>query len=324
MPSPPIHTLPTAGDSTFETLQKLLLLLNQGLPATLVVPLAALANNTVSALDFSNVSPTFGATVTGGLIVRTPSGAYVDNAIEIDGNGSGGYPALNVKSNGKNFTFGNGHGMGFQDYAAGYIATSASVTTADPDTITISQEKGAQSQQHRRIFFTGASHEITAYGWTESAGGDDVREGPIGWHIKASGVVGLGTKTPFDSTPFAQVTFGGAIGGFALQNRDDATKFWGMYSQGHTLFIRDQDNQGFNIGQNNGTYTFLPVAANVWPLGSAANRFATAWLNGINTVTSTPASASAAGAAGTWAWDASYIYMCVATNTWKRVAIATW
>ncbi len=38
----------------------------------------------------------------------------------------------------------------------------------------------------------------------------------------------------------------------------------------------------------------------------------------------TPASATAAGVAGTVVWDASYIYVCVATNTWKRVAIATW
>ncbi len=38
----------------------------------------------------------------------------------------------------------------------------------------------------------------------------------------------------------------------------------------------------------------------------------------------TPASATAAGSQGDICWDASYIYVCVATNTWKRVAIATW
>jgi hypothetical protein len=37
-----------------------------------------------------------------------------------------------------------------------------------------------------------------------------------------------------------------------------------------------------------------------------------------------PASASAAGNEGQIAWDADYIYICTATNTWKRVAIATW
>lgn len=41
-------------------------------------------------------------------------------------------------------------------------------------------------------------------------------------------------------------------------------------------------------------------------------------------VTKTPASAAATGTAGDWAYDSNYIYVCVATNTWKRVAIATW
>ena len=38
----------------------------------------------------------------------------------------------------------------------------------------------------------------------------------------------------------------------------------------------------------------------------------------------TPASASDTGTAGEICWDASYIYVCTATNTWKRTAIATW
>ena len=37
-----------------------------------------------------------------------------------------------------------------------------------------------------------------------------------------------------------------------------------------------------------------------------------------------PASAGATGTAGTIIWDADYIYICTATNTWKRAAIATW
>lgn len=38
----------------------------------------------------------------------------------------------------------------------------------------------------------------------------------------------------------------------------------------------------------------------------------------------TPASATAAGAQGMVAWDASYFYVCVATNTWRRAAHASW
>ena len=38
----------------------------------------------------------------------------------------------------------------------------------------------------------------------------------------------------------------------------------------------------------------------------------------------TPASATATGTKGQLAWDAGYIYVCTATNTWKRSVIATW
>ena len=38
----------------------------------------------------------------------------------------------------------------------------------------------------------------------------------------------------------------------------------------------------------------------------------------------TPASASATGTQGQIAWDANYLYVCTATNTWKRSAITTW
>jgi len=40
--------------------------------------------------------------------------------------------------------------------------------------------------------------------------------------------------------------------------------------------------------------------------------------------TSTPASASDTGTTGTIEWDSSYIYVCVATDTWKRAALSTW
>lgn len=38
----------------------------------------------------------------------------------------------------------------------------------------------------------------------------------------------------------------------------------------------------------------------------------------------TPATATAPGKVGEVSWDADYIYVCVATNTWKRTALASW
>lgn len=39
--------------------------------------------------------------------------------------------------------------------------------------------------------------------------------------------------------------------------------------------------------------------------------------------TNVPGTSSAAGSVGQIAWDASYIYVCVATNSWRRVALST-
>ena len=37
-----------------------------------------------------------------------------------------------------------------------------------------------------------------------------------------------------------------------------------------------------------------------------------------------PTTATSTGYAGTVAWDSGYIYICTASNTWKRAAIASW
>lgn len=41
-------------------------------------------------------------------------------------------------------------------------------------------------------------------------------------------------------------------------------------------------------------------------------------------VAGTPASATDTGTAGQMLWDADYLYVCVATDTWKRVGLSTW
>ena len=48
------------------------------------------------------------------------------------------------------------------------------------------------------------------------------------------------------------------------------------------------------------------------------------WENSKSVMTTVPASATAAGTAGQVAADASYLYVCVATNTWRRTALSAW
>ncbi len=49
----------------------------------------------------------------------------------------------------------------------------------------------------------------------------------------------------------------------------------------------------------------------------------TAWVPMLP-IAGTPATATSTGTKGTIAFDTSYIYICTATNTWKRVAIGAW
>ncbi len=101
----------------------------------------------------------------------------------------------------------------------------------------------------------------------------------------------------------------------------------------------------FEFGRSTATQTIKISAAatasgktNTVNIGNAGASGSTTNINiggGVGTCTTTidgdlvipnetPASATAAGTAGQIVWDTNYIYICTATNTWKRVAIGTW
>ena len=44
----------------------------------------------------------------------------------------------------------------------------------------------------------------------------------------------------------------------------------------------------------------------------------------LNTWVAAPASAASTGTAGQLAYDSSWLYVCVSSNTWVRTALATW
>jgi hypothetical protein len=69
----------------------------------------------------------------------------------------------------------------------------------------------------------------------------------------------------------------------------------------------------------NGTIPGLAAVAKSGDFNDLANRPPTA-----PALATIPASATATGTTGQISFDANYLYICVATNTWKRVAIAAW
>ena len=93
------------------------------------------------------------------------------------------------------------------------------------------------------------------------------------------------------------------------------TFFYRLDASGTNTYVQFNDSN--DISGSPG-FTFNKTTNNV----SIANTLSIAQL--IFTASNPPATAASNGVAGTIAWDSSYIYVCVATNTWKRVQIATW
>lgn len=91
--------------------------------------------------------------------------------------------------------------------------------------------------------------------------------------------------------------------------------------------IEFQADNTYDIGATSSTLRprDLFLARNAEIGGNLTATGATTLTGGVILPTSTtPASATAAGVAGTICRDSNYIYVCTATNTWKRVAISTW
>lgn len=147
----------------------------------------------------------------------------------------------------------------------------------------------------------------------------------------SAGNVGIGTTNPsatlhvlqtLTGTPQFQVD--GLFGSqFLMQHVSSATApanfamqiGAGSYGQ-RILDVRDSGGTTqFTVDSsgNVGIGTTAPTAA----LDSAGDTYR-------QRTARTPSSATAAGNAGDICWDANYVYVCVATNTWKRSALATW
>lgn len=149
----------------------------------------------------------------------------------------------------------------------------------------------------------GSSVDATAYSLTSgsrniiigSEAGNDINTGSgniiIGYRVGSENVTGAAVQDPGDpGAPLSRVDAESNL--LMIDNSNTATPLiFGNFSARTLTF--------------NGSVT----------IASDKLRVSTA---------KTPASATADGNAGDICWDANYIYVCVATNSWKRIAIAAW
>ena len=73
-----------------------------------------------------------------------------------------------------------------------------------------------------------------------------------------------------------------------------------------------------------GAQTYIDFDQDTITLRPSGSAILHAQHNKVGIGTCNPLVAGANGQAGQICWDANYLYVCVATNTWKRVALSSW
>ena len=191
--------------------------------------------------------------------------------------------------------------------------------------------------------FTTSAHTLTTNGVTYTLPGVTASLAPLTSPTFVTPVLGAATGT---SIALGGATIGSnalAVTGTALINgSQDIRLSSGTHLQlstaagtarirlasfsGNDAYLSlDSNTAVIQCGASTDTYLTRSATAGIWNVGTSSSNAA----GGLSLTTlfiaqRTPASAGAAGVANTICFDADFIYICTATNTWKRVAIATW
>lgn len=156
----------------------------------------------------------------------------------------------------------------------------------------------------------------------ETAGSERLR-------VTSAGNVGIGISAPLHKlsvTGFLKANSLETTGAGIIVTRNDANPFPAgiINGDGYGFTYRGLDHR---FASADGITEYARFSADGrLGIGTAAPTHALdVAANSIRVRTArTPASATDTGSQGEHAWDANYIYICTATNTWKRVAITTW
>ena len=125
------------------------------------------------------------------------------------------------------------------------------------------------------------------------------------------------TTSSTSPTKYTPVTFG---------YNSDGKLWFAVPAAPYTGILINDMNQGFNapISDFSGLFTVEKVTGLTGTTQTTINAYRPVYAHEGLVVTTVPTSATATGTAGEIAYDSNYIYVCTATNTWKRAALSTW
>jgi len=140
--------------------------------------------------------------------------------------------------------------------------------------------------------------------------------------------VGIGTVTPNEVLQVAgNLKVAGNDPRLKIDGNVDSHPGLELYENGARKWIvfNNYTNDNLNFKTNSNTRMSITQAGNVG-IGTQ-NPTSALDVDAISIRirnSGAPSSASDTGAQGEIRWDANYLYICVATNTWKRVALSAW
>ncbi|HTY13195.1 MAG TPA: hypothetical protein VMD02_03290 [Candidatus Omnitrophota bacterium] len=177
----------------------------------------------------------------------------------------------------------------------------------------------AISESSSGINYGGKFYNYSSDGTGVAAYNESSSGNALGGYFESSSIAGTGVKGEATNGFPGSKSFGGYF-------ESQGTLGTGVYGLGEAA------GGSFESTSGNGVYGAATSGNGVY--GISTSGFSGFFKGGkgvcMNTDTlildtaKTPASSSASGSKGQIAWDANYIYICVANNTWKRAAIATW
>lgn len=220
-------------------------------------------------------------------------------------------------------------------HTTGLLSSSLDCSTLTSTGVVIKNGTGATTlnlygtytddSNYRRLYISSTT------GGTFTLGVEGAGTGASGNTLNVANSITLAAGTSLRFTPSSGNTPRFYVEGYALRGFGDDVWLQANYSLLLQSFdtvnvtssniINLQSTNNVKVRCNNG----LSIRNNA-DSADASVTAASLTLSGnlIKSTATTPASASATGTTGMITWDTDYIYICVATNTWKRVAIATW